>query len=364
MNFLDNKNDFKVWVFAPYLETNDPTLKFYYDYTQSIAEYTKVFSELQCEWEWVNITIDNLSSQIDRLGSNSTKKNIVLNLCDGDEANGVPGINVIHALEAGNIPYTGADAYFFDITTSKITMKEAFNKFGIDTPKWVKLNGNINKNLFEKIGINSIVKPAVTAGSMGLTIKNVVSNVAELKDVLKDIKNGYRGWKLDDAGLILEEFISGREFTTFLVGSSNLTDSIKYYSPVERVFHSSLPEKEQFLSFDRLWETYQDESPLPDNGYLYEYAEVTSQKLTESLKELSLAAFKSVKGMGYARLDIRMDKSTNQLFVLEINAQCGISEDEDYTSIGAILRYSNKTFTTLVVELIDDALARQKINHS
>ena len=66
MNFLANKNDFKVWVFAPYLETNDPTLKFYYDYTQSIAEYTKVFSELQCEWEWVNITIDNLTSQIDR----------------------------------------------------------------------------------------------------------------------------------------------------------------------------------------------------------------------------------------------------------------------------------------------------------
>ena len=34
--------------------------------------------------------------------------------------------------------------------------------------------------------------------------------------------------------------------------------------------------------------------------------------------------------------------------MLEVNAQCGLSEDEDYTSIGAILRYSGKTFSDLV----------------
>ena len=30
--------------------------------------------------------------------------------------------------------------------------------------------------------------------------------------------------------------------------------------------------------------------------------------------------------------------------MLEVNAQCGLSEDEDYTSIGAILRYSDNNF--------------------
>ena len=197
---------------------------------------------------------------------------------------------------------------------------------------------------------------------MGLSIKNVVSNVTELNNVLHDIKQGFHGWKLDDAGLILEEFISGREFTTFLVGSSTYPTLIKFYRPVERVFHPSLPEKEQFLSFDRLWETYKEESPMPDDGYLYQYAEVLSPELTNALQELSLKAFQSVKGMGYARLDIRMDRNTKQLFVLEINAQCGISEDEDYTSIGAILRFSNKTFTNLIVELVDDALKRNNRN--
>ena len=53
-----------------------------------------------------------------------------------------------------------------------------------------------------------------------------------------------------------------------------------------------------------------------------------------------------------------MDKETKELFVLEVNAQCGISEDENFTSIGAILRISEKSFSQLIIELLNDALQR------
>jgi D-alanine-D-alanine ligase len=52
-------------------------------------------------------------------------------------------------LEKNNILYTGADAYFYDITTSKITMKKAFDEEKISTPNWVLLNGKVN-NEFRK----------------------------------------------------------------------------------------------------------------------------------------------------------------------------------------------------------------------
>ena len=55
---------------------------------------------------------------------------------------------------------------------------------------------------------------------------------------------------------------------------------------------------------------------------------------------------------------MRMDAATGKLYVLEVNAQCGLSEDENYTSIGAILRLSGKTFTELVAEIISDAFTR------
>jgi D-alanine-D-alanine ligase len=144
-----------------------------------------------------------------------------------------------------------------------------------------------------------------------------------------------------------------------LVGSYDQPEHIKFYRPIERVFHPSLPEKEQFLSFERLWESYEEESPMPNNGFFYEYEAVACPELVQRLKELSIDAFKAVKGKGYARIDIRMEKDTQKLFVLEINAQCGLSDDENYTSIGAILRVSNKTFTNLIVEVLDDAILRK-----
>lgn len=359
MAFLNRPAAYKVWIFAPYLHTEDPTLKYYYDYTQSIAEYTKVFSELDCEWEWVNVTIHNIQESIEKVKKHKRKKNIVLNLCDGDEINEVPGISVIHALDASNLTYTGSDSHFYNVTTSKITMKEAFHEHGVSMPGWAKLNGHIDPDLFKKVGKPIIVKPAVSAGSMGISVKNVVTGKRQLKSVLDTLHSGFKGWKLDGAGLLAEQFIIGREFTTFLVGSYEKPEQIKFYRPIERVFHESLPEKEQFLSFERLWEAYEEEKPLPENSFLYEYEPVTCPDLAARLQELSIDAFKAVKGRGYARLDIRMDKKTQQLFVLEINAQCGLSEDENYTSIGAILRVSNKTFTDLIVEVLDDALLRK-----
>ena len=47
----------KVWVLAPLLETNDANIDYYYDFTQSIAEYEKTFAELGIEWQWQPVTI-------------------------------------------------------------------------------------------------------------------------------------------------------------------------------------------------------------------------------------------------------------------------------------------------------------------
>jgi D-alanine-D-alanine ligase len=69
----------------------------------------------------------------------------------------------------------------------------------------------------------------------------------------------------------------------------------------------------------------------------------------------------AVGGTGYGRLDIRMDKVTGKLYMLEVNAQCGLSEDEDHTSIGAILRYAGKSFSGLVRNIINDAFARRNL---
>lgn len=349
-----------IWVLAPHLESEDPNLKYYYDFTQSIAEYTKVFEELKAEWKWQPVTMENFKIVIKSIAENKNGKTpLILNLCDGDEVNGTPGVSVIHELEKNGLIYTGSDAHFYAITTSKIPMKRAFDKAGVSSANWRVITDKkgSTKGIAKRVGTPIIIKPAVSGGSMGVSVKNVVFTEEELTERVEEIKKGYRGWNLLADGLFVEQFITGPEFTTFITGSADDPENCKVYEPVERVFHTSLPDSEKFLSFDRLWEIYEDETPMPREENFYEYQRVKPE-LVAALKMLSLDAYKACGGKGYTRIDIRQDSSTGKLYMLEANAQCGLSEDENYTSIGAILKASNVTFTEVISEILKDALRR------
>ena len=285
---------------------------------------------------------------------------VALNLCDGDEINGAPGLSVIKYLEEKEIIYTGSDEFFYNITTSKIPMKKAFDMAGVANAEWTffRSKGDFNaEDILNKTGTPVIIKPAVSGGSMGVGIKNVVDNKEELTILVDSLLDGYRGWNLNADGIIAERFIAGPEFTVFISGSYDRPNDAVIYTPVERVFHQSLPDKEKFLSFDRLWEIYETESPMPEDENFYEY-QLPDPSLIDSIKQLSWDAYVATKGMGYTRVDIRMDLVTNKLYVLEVNAQCGISEDENFTSIGAILKFSGRTFSQLIEEILNDAIKR------
>ena len=355
-----------VWVLAPHLITEDENLDYYYDFTQSIAEYTKTFAALNLPWKWQPVTMQNYAAIINAIvADTSTHTPIVLNLCDGDEVNGTPGISVVKLLAKKGIIFTGADEHFYHITTSKIDMKLAFDKAGVPTPQWLVVTDQLQNPeiIFEKLGKPVIVKPAISGGSMGVGVKSVVRNSDALLQQIKSLYDGYRGWSLTSGGVIAEAFIDGPEFTVFIVGSYNQPQLCHIYQPVERVFHPSLPDEEKFLSFDRLWEIYEAETIMPNEEHFYEY-QTPDAALTESLKNLSWDAYVATGGKGYTRVDIRMDKATGNLYVLEVNAQCGISEDENYTSIGAILRLGNCTFSDMVIEILKDAIVRNAVANS
>ena len=351
---------YKIWALAPYLESDDPNIQHYYDFTHSIQEFTGVFEELNANWKWQPVTMDNFKTIIRSIAEPKNGKiPLVLNLCDGDEVNGTPGVSVIHELEKYGLIYTGSDAYFYNTTTSKIPMKKAFDKAGVPTANWrviTEKKGSI-RGIAKRVGTPIIIKPAVSGGSMGVSVKNVVNTEEELAKRVEEIYKGYRGWNLLADGLFVEQFITGPEFTTFITGSADDKSNCIVYEPVERIFHPSLPDSEKFLSFDRLWEIYEDEPPMPENGNFYEYQKVTGD-LVKKLKKLSFDAYKACGGKGYTRIDIRQDASTGKLYLLEVNAQCGLSDDENYTSIGAILKASNVSYTAVIAEILKDALRR------
>ena len=100
----------KVWVLAPHVESGDKNIDYYYDFTQSIAEYEKTFAELGIEWQWQPVTMNDYAHIIEviakeqDLGKNTV---VVFNLCDGDEINGTPGISVLRLLDEKGLIYSG-----------------------------------------------------------------------------------------------------------------------------------------------------------------------------------------------------------------------------------------------------------------
>ena len=355
-----------VWVVAPQLDTDDPNLKYYYDFDANIKEFEKAFNELALPWEWQYVTINDYKKIIDKIADSANGHiPLVFNLCDGDEVNGAPGLSVIRYLEEKNLVYTGAREEYYHLTTSKITMKQAFDHAGVSTSLWrgiTSLSQNIN-GICNYIGTPVIVKPAVSGGSMGLGLKNVVNTDEELKKVIDELYKGYHGWDFTFGGLVAEKFIAGPEFTIFITGSYNQSDDIKVYQPVERVFNEKLPDQEKFLSFDRLWDTYENEKPVGEKEYenLWEYYK-PEESLHEEIQKLSIDAYCAVLGTGYGRVDIRMDKATGKMYVLEVNAQCGLSEDENHTSIGAMVRLGYDSFGDILKAILENAL-QTKLKH-
>lgn len=351
----------KIWVLYPYLQTEDPNLQYYYDFSQSLQEYTAVFKQLNADWIWQPVTMFDYREVVAGIKKRSGRKiPLILNLCDGDEVNGTPGVSVIAELEKHRLIYTGSDTHYYNITTSKIPMKEAFDRTGVPTARWAVIKDPDTglDGMCERLGAPLIIKPAVSGGSMGVSVKNVVYTDKELKDRVRELSGGYRGWNLLADGLIVEQFITGPEYTTFIVGSSTVPHKCEVFPGVERIFHESLPDEEKFLSFDRLWEIYEDEKPMPGNENFYNYQRAPVS-LDERLTGITLQAYEAVGGMGYGRLDVRMDKNTGKLYMLEVNAQCGLSEDENYTSIGAILRYADRSFASVIYNIIKDAFERR-----
>jgi D-alanine-D-alanine ligase len=157
INSSINGRPIRVWVLAPYLHSNDKNIDYYYDFSQSIKEYTQTFERLDIEWRWQPVTMKNFRKIINEIAAEKRSDGhfpVVFNICDGDEVNGTPGISVVKLLEYKGLVYTGSDEAFYDITTSKIPMKKAFDNAGVPTAKWeaiLSADQDIS-GIFERLG--------------------------------------------------------------------------------------------------------------------------------------------------------------------------------------------------------------------
>ncbi len=157
-----------------------------------------------------------------------------------------------------------------------------------------------------------------------------------------------------------KNLLTARSLQRLLLAMALLPEIVKFICLWKEFSINRLPPNERFLSFDRLWEMYEDETPVKNDEDFYNYRTPDSLFI-KNICKISFDAYKAVRGKGYGRIDIRMDKNTGKMYVLEVNAQCGLSEDENFTSIGAILRLSGNSFGSLIATIMQNALTHTHV---
>ena len=323
-----------------------------YDYETSAYrnEVTGWLDELGLPWHWQSIGSGTLDTVLDRLARRGC---LVLNLCDGnEEVDGFPGISVVRALEQRRLPFTGAGSAFFAATTAKSAMKASFRAHGVPTPDFRAI-ADPDRDVpvaCRQLQFPLIVKPDVSGGSYGISRCSVVTTEQQAREQVQRVLCGLHGFDFRRTGVLLERFVTGREFTGLLFPCG---DSVRVLL-AERVFHPDLAPQQRLLSFEEYWEIGSSE-PLPSEPF-YRYAP-PPEPWEGRLQQLCRQAYHAVGGDSYARIDLRADDA-GSAFVLEVNANCGLSSDPEQSSVGQICRIHQLPFRDLLTVILDQALAR------
>lgn len=225
---------------------------------------------------------------------------VFVNLCDGEPGEDIAGIEVVQRLELRRAPFTGADSRFYASGSSRRALKDACRAAGIDTPAFAFVEGDAAPP--DHLRFPVIVKPPNGYASIGIQRSSRVTTRQEL----------LAEWGRTAArfgGALLEEFIEGREFTVLAAEPPPGGGAPLSFSPVEIGF----PSGETFKHFDLKWQDYEDMRILL----------VSEPTLAAALQDMTQRLFTAMRGVGYCRCDVRMDRA-GRLFLLDCNASPGI----------------------------------------
>ncbi|MBF0305035.1 MAG: hypothetical protein HQL41_05250 [Alphaproteobacteria bacterium] len=339
-------------VFLPFAPAQERHESMDYQNDGVLADLANWFVGPKLDWDWVPVLASTLAARVAEVAAGT----VVVNLCDGDDRNGYPGISVVRALEAAGVPYTGADPAFYAVSTSKLAMKRRFAAAGVATAPWMAL-GDVEADLrraAETIGFPLFVKPDVSAAAAGISSTSVVHDHAQAVARVRRVADGLHGFRFDPGSIFVERFLPGREFSVLVAADDGGAIA---FAPCEKLFHWSLPPEQRFVTFARNYGGG-EEPPPEDGGDAFRYGPVAAE-LAAPLRQTALDAFAALDATGYGRVDIRQD-GDGRFVVLEVNANCGLSADKGLTTAGAILAFSGTTMRHMLDLMLWDAWRRWK----
>lgn len=227
-------------------------------------------------------------------------------------------------LQILKVPYVGCGVLASSIGMDKVYTKVIFEKANIKQAKYEYIRKIKNEYIYVDEEFNErickldelceiivnilkfpmFIKPSNSGSSVGI---NKAKNLEELKEYIEYASSF-------DNKILIEEGIIGREVECAVLGENEVVSSC---------VGEILP-AEDFYTFDAKYNNSESVAVIPAD---------ISKEISNDIRDLAIKAFKAIDGKGLSRVDFFVEKSTNEIYINEINTMPGFTEISMYPKL-------------------------------
>jgi D-alanine-D-alanine ligase len=252
--------------------------------------------------------------------------------------------HVAAVFELLGVPYTGNRPLVLSLCQKKPQAKALLAALGVPVPRGIVVEAGAPVELSE-LRYPLIVKPAYDDASGGIDVGSVVHDRGALDARIARLLGERRG------AVVVEEYIEGRELHCAILGG----EALPLY---EMCFKGGVDERGEplprIVTYRAKWDPYSREHHAVEGKCPVEDLEIEVQ---EAIQAIALRAYRALGCRDYARVDMRVDPESGEVFVLEVNPNPDLA---DRCAFATAAEVAGRTYPELIRELATIALARGK----
>lgn len=232
------------------------------------------------------------------------------------------------------LPCVGPSIMSSAVCMDKVYTKYVLENFGIKQAEYVVVNAHeyaknkeeILKKIEGKLGYSVFIKPANSGSSVG------ISKAHNKEELQKGLEFALKF----DRKILVEETINAREIEVAVLGNDE---------PVAAIPGEIIPANE-FYDYEAKYSNAESKLLIP--------AALSEEKL-EIVKQEAIKIYKILDCAGMSRVDFLVDKTTEEIYLNEVNTLPGFTKISMYPKMW---QASGKTYSQLITELIELAIER------
>ena len=263
---------------------------------------------------------------------------MAFNLCETVDENPRFAGHPAAVLELLGIPFSGSQSMALMLTTDKILTKRLLIARGIRTPNYLIYDGTEKFN-YQVLMFPVIVKPRFEDASIGIDQDSIFQDEGEFRKGIGEFFERF-------GTLLVEEYITGREFNVSLFGYPSAS-----VLPVAEIDFSALPEGlYPIVGYRAKWVR----DSFEYHNTPRKFPEELPHTLLKRIESTALETFRILMLRDYGRVDMRVDGS-GRIHVLEVNANPCLSPDAGFA---VAARKAGIGYPDLVSGMLDFMLHR------